>query len=192
MAQFDEARFDELVLYIAQKTRDDPRFGRTKLAKVLFYADFDAYAKGVRRYSGATYIRMPFGPFPEQLEQAETRMERAGRVRLDYDVEEKEEKKIWPLKDPERVGDFYKGFELSAIDLWIQQIGAQTARKVSDESHDHSGWVIAEHDRVQIPYSTAFLPETRPDQRDLGRAKRVARSRGWLTDAGWQWERGST
>jgi hypothetical protein len=42
--QFDEDRFRELVLYIAHKTKDDPTFGRTKLAKVLFSRDFVAYA----------------------------------------------------------------------------------------------------------------------------------------------------
>lgn len=42
--EFNRERFEALVLYIAWKTRDDPEFGRTKLAKVLFYADLETYA----------------------------------------------------------------------------------------------------------------------------------------------------
>jgi hypothetical protein len=192
MPDFDEARFDELVLYIAHATKDDPRFGRTKLAKVLFYADFDAYREGGESMTGATYIRMPFGPFPAQLKDAEGRLERSGRAILDYDIETKEEKKIRPLKNAEHVGGFYRVFELRAIDLWIEAIAKGTARQVSDESHDHSGWIIAEHVGATIPYATAFLPESVPDRRDIDRATRVARSREWLTDAGWQWEREPT
>jgi hypothetical protein len=33
--EYDADRFKELVLYIAWITQDDPRFGRTKLAKTL-------------------------------------------------------------------------------------------------------------------------------------------------------------
>jgi hypothetical protein len=33
--EYDADRFKELVLYIAWITKDDPRFGRTKLAKTL-------------------------------------------------------------------------------------------------------------------------------------------------------------
>lgn len=36
---FDADRFREAVAYVAWKMRDDPEFGRTKLAKTLFQPD---------------------------------------------------------------------------------------------------------------------------------------------------------
>jgi hypothetical protein len=42
--EFKRERFRTLVLYIAWKTREDAEFGRTKLAKVLFYSDLATFA----------------------------------------------------------------------------------------------------------------------------------------------------
>src|SRR3954466_15180163 len=68
---FDSERFEGLVLFIAHSRRHDPRFGRTKLAKSLFYSDFDAYRDQGQPLTGASYIRMPFGPFPRELDSTE-------------------------------------------------------------------------------------------------------------------------
>jgi hypothetical protein len=60
MAAFDRERFEGLILYIAHRRRDDVRFGRTKLAKVLFFSDFSVYQDQGEPLTGATYIRMTF------------------------------------------------------------------------------------------------------------------------------------
>ena len=40
-----EVRLLELILYVAEKCQDDPKFGATKLNKILWWADFLAYAQ---------------------------------------------------------------------------------------------------------------------------------------------------
>ncbi len=67
----DQSKFNELVLYILNRTKGDPSFGRTKVAKVLFYSDFEAYAEQGEPITGAVYERQPHGPFPRQLVLAE-------------------------------------------------------------------------------------------------------------------------
>lgn len=191
MPDFHQDRFDALVLYIAHHTRNDATFGRVKLAKVLFYCDFTAYREEGASLTGATYIRLPKGPFPRALPEAEARLQRAGLARLDHDVPEYEEKRIVALRGADRATNLFEPWQLAFVNIWIDEISAASARRTSDRSHEHSGWILADHTGVEIPYATAFLPEGPPTAVDLARARRVARERGWLTDDGWTWERES-
>ena len=189
--QFDPDRFDAMVLYIANKTRDRPDFGRTKLAKVLFYSDFAVYADQGASLTGATYKRMPFGPFPRELEDAEQRLESMGRATLDYyDKDQYEEKRIIPRGPMPDLTLWYQGWQVSTVDHWIQTIASATARQISDLSHRHPGWRLAAATDGDIPFATALLPgQDRPTGQDGVQAERVARERGWLGDRGWVWER---
>jgi len=40
---FQPEKFRELILYIARKSEDDPKFGAVKLNKILFFSDFAAF-----------------------------------------------------------------------------------------------------------------------------------------------------
>jgi hypothetical protein len=87
---FDRELFDEAVLYIAWRMRDDPRFGRTKIAKTMFYADFTAYAEEGKPLTGARYFHWPKGPFTPELYRTEERLVARG---------------VASLKEPEFEGD---------------------------------------------------------------------------------------
>jgi len=190
MPSFQADRFEALVLYIAGSTRDDERFGRTKLAKVLFYSDFDTYRDLGESLTGATYIHMPFGPFPEQLEATETRLEAAGLIRLDYEKDSYEEKRIVLIGDAPGPEGF-EPWQVELVNGWIRRIQAATAKEISDLSHKHPGWLIAARTGDEIPYATALLPQERPSAQQAREAEAIARERGWLRDDGWVWERES-
>lgn len=175
--EYDEKRFEELVLYIARATQDDPNFGRTKLAKVLFYCDFTAYAEEGRALTGARYKAFDFGPFPPQLPAVEERLAAAGRAeveRLAADSAERGEYDPWkirPLDEPQR--ELFEPWELGFVDLWIGRIAEATASKISELSHEHPGWKLAERDRAVIPYETALLSTLppRPEIMELARRR---------------------
>lgn len=44
-AQTDDRKMKELILYLASRSEEDPRFSATKLNKLLFYCDFTAYRR---------------------------------------------------------------------------------------------------------------------------------------------------
>lgn len=184
--EFDPDRFDDLVLYIAHRTKDDRYFGRTKLAKVLFYADFDAYRDTGQSITGATYVRMPFGPFPRELEDAERRLVARNQAVLDYHVPRGVDKKIIPLTAPPSEIEGVLG-----IDSFIREMREMNTRQLSDQTHREPGWILAGDLGVEIPYGAAFLPDRPPSRADEAEVTRLARERGTLTDAGWQWERQS-
>lgn len=187
--QFNQAKFAALVLFIAHHRQDDERFGRTKLAKALFYSDFDAYRDQGEPLTGATYIRMPFGPFPQELEATENALDSRGVVYLDYVKDVYEEKRIVPRGPLPDLSGLVEPWELQLVGLWAERIATATAREISRLSHHHPGWLLARETGQPIPYETALLPQERPTGRQAEHAKEVARERGWLTDRGWIWER---
>lgn len=189
---FDPKRFEALVRYVAHATADDETFGRTKLAKVLFYSDFDVYRDTGEPLTGATYVRRPFGPFPKELRETEMRLQAEGVVTLEHDVGEREPKRILPRGECPDMTALFEGWQLVVVDRWIEELRPLPAWKVSDVSHEHPGWILARDEWQEINYGTAFLPREPPSYDDTERAERVARERGWLTDAGWIWERTST
>src|ERR1041384_212988 len=79
---FDEHKFRELVLYIADRCQDDPRFGATKLNKILFYADFLHYGESGTPLTGATYRKLEHGPAPKQLLPTQTKLVSDGSAAL--------------------------------------------------------------------------------------------------------------
>ncbi len=191
MAGFDRNRFEALVLHVAHRRRDDERFGRTKLAKVLFYSDFSIYQDQGEPLTGATYIRMPFGPFPQALEETETALEAKGLAVLAHEGEgEYEEKRIIPTKSPPDLRDFFEDWQIQVVNDWIDRVAAATATQISEMSHHHPGWRLAQRNGETIPYETAVLPQSRPTGYEASRAKEVARGLGWQSDDGeWIWER---
>lgn len=191
MAAFDQRRFEALILYIAHRCRDDVRFGRTKMAKVLFYSDFSIYQDQGEPLTGATYIRMPFGPFPQGLDKSEESLQEQGLALLAHDVEgEYEEKRIIPIKGAPDLGGLFEEWQLFVVNEWIDRIAAASAKQISEFSHHHPGWLMAEKVGAEIPYETAILPQGRPSAYEANLAKGVARERGWQSaDGQWLWER---
>lgn len=187
--RFDSERFQALVLFIAHRRQDDPQFGRTKLAKALFYSDFDAYRDQGEPLTGATYVRMPFGPFPQELEATEKALDDRGIVYLDYVKDVYEEKRIVPRGHPPDLSGLFEPWELHLVGDWTDRVASATAREISRLSHHHPGWLLARSTGEPIPYETALLPQERPTGQDAERAKQIARERGWLSDRGWIWER---
>jgi hypothetical protein len=63
-------RLKELVLYIAERTVEDPDFGRTKVAEMLFCSDVEAYRLFGEPITGARYEKWKRVPFPVHLRAA--------------------------------------------------------------------------------------------------------------------------
>src|SRR5438034_11290020 len=78
----DEPRFRELVLYICEKCAADPKFGATKLNKILYFADFLAYAEFGEPITGVEYQKIANGPAPRRLLPIREEMIKAGDLAI--------------------------------------------------------------------------------------------------------------
>lgn len=176
-----QERFEELVLYIAWQTRGDPSFGRTKLAKVLFYSDLAAYAEEGQPLTGARYEHWQFGPFPPQLYEAEERIAASGlaEVARFRSNDAGDELKIVPWEEPvPRLFDQWEVWQQRLVDGYIRTISKAASWRVSDDSHKHPGWLLT-RDYEEIPYHSAFISRRKPTEGDLERGMSLAREHGW-------------
>src|SRR5665811_1099589 len=65
--RYDERKFTELLLYVADRLRADRAGGATKLNKVLFFADFAHVRRTGAPITGAADQKLPQGPAPRRL-----------------------------------------------------------------------------------------------------------------------------
>jgi len=147
-------RLGDLILYVAEKCKDDSSFGATKLNKLLFMIDFIAYGAWGKSISGSTYIRLPNGPAPRELLSVQGELIGRAKARL----EERPyfgyvQKRIVPIESYTE-GSF-SSEELELINQVIETCEPMNATQLSDWSHTLTPWLLA-RDREEIPYYTVF------------------------------------
>lgn len=153
--EFNERKFKELVLYVADKCSDDPEFGATKFNKILFYADFLAYGLFKEPISGATYFKLPQGPGPKQWIKIRQQMQYAGEIAIQPKrYFNKQQLRVIPLRNADL--SVFTAAEISHVDSVINAFCGANASQLSLLSHMEIGWQLA-NDREDIPYTTVFL-----------------------------------
>src|SRR5207248_4161087 len=78
--EYSQEKLEELILYMSRRMAEDGHkgVGRIKLAKLLFFADFEAFARYGRSITGASYTVDEHGPAPDQELTATRDLEAAG------------------------------------------------------------------------------------------------------------------
>ena len=171
--ELDWAKFKELIVYVAAKSRDDPTFGAIKLNKVLYYADFTAYRRLGRPITGAAYFKLQEGPAPRQLLSARDELISEGRLRIEQRTLFSYVQKRPVLSEGcEPDSEFLRPEERALVDEIVDFFWGKTAREVSDYSHREPGWILAE-DRADIPYESAWLSAEPIDQETEEAAARI-------------------
>lgn len=171
----DDRKMKELILYLATKSEADPRFSATKLNKLLFYCDFEAYRRLGHSITGHSYQKLPFGPAPKAVLPILSQMQRDGdcdEVRKDYFGREQRRVKA---NRPSETGVFADE-ELRLADQMVEELWESSASEVSERSHGFIGWQAAEYNEV-IPYETVFLgdPSTPVSQEEIEFCKQLER-----------------
>ena len=157
--------------------RDNPRFGRVKLAKTMFYADFTAYAEEGEPLTGARYFHWPQGPFTAEIYAAEERLVNSGRATLKEPQFKYDEAKLSAEAFTPRLTE---GWQRAFLDIKMDEIAEQgTATEVSDLSHEHPGWRVTK-DRDEIPYYAVHISAEGPTEADIAAADAVVREQGWV------------
>lgn len=165
-------KFKELLLYVAQKSLDDPHFGATKLNKILFYSDFLAYGQLGHSITEATYQRLNHGPAPVHLRPAERELEEEGAAEvIEVPRFNLMQRRLIP-KRRARLTDF-SADEIALVDEVIDALRGYSAAAASELSHLEKGWQLV-GDREVIPYEFVFLSSEPLTSEDVRRAQEVA------------------
>ncbi len=175
---YDVDKFRELVVYIAERTADDPAFGDTKLNKALYFSDFLGYSHLGRPITGARYQKLEFGPAARALVPVRGELEREGAVSTEMRrVGRKHARVTVARRQANR--DLFTEEELELVDAVVEQIKGHTATSASEMSHEQSaGWNLVAL-RDDIPYNTALIDRDPPTENIIARGREVADRLGW-------------
>jgi len=154
---YDAQKFAELMLYVAQRSSQDAAFGRTKLNKILFYADFIAYGRRGRPITGATYQKMAQGPVPSESQAVREELKASGAaVEQPFTRGLHQGYRLVPLRDPDL--DCFIASDIAVVDEVIEMLRDHDGSAVSELSHQFAGWRLAAMGE-EIPYFTVCIPD---------------------------------
>lgn len=135
---FDYRKTSEIVLYFCHMAKAG--VPRTKLNKLLWYADFLHAKHFGRPVTGMPYVRFQFGPVPESYEllfmalQSENLLE----IRTEEFDDDKVAHYHCALRSPELTA--LQPTELQALARVQAELGGLSAKAIADRSHLEDAW----------------------------------------------------
>lgn len=157
----NKVKYQEAILYLCQKLGGEIR-GKKKLAKLLYFVDFDFYEKNDQSITGDTYYALPMGPFPTMLEKMTRAMEKNGSLKVES-VEE-----FGPDYAPT---DIYRCMttrpsavhltteEKKMLDRVVKKYGSLTGKQLEELSHQEAPYIATEL-KKEIPFELAYYRGT--------------------------------
>lgn len=171
--KYNPEKLKNLILYVAEQSKDDPYFGATKLNKILYYVDFRAYRELGCPITGAEYQKLPDGPAPRELLKVRRQLLNEGRIALqNRQVFNYVQQRIVPLDPAVDTGSSFLPNELAIIDDVLLMLRGKSGTEASEMSHDEAGWKLVGYYQT-IPYETAWFPPqgTELDEESLAIAR---------------------
>jgi hypothetical protein len=162
---FDPRKFRELVLYIAERSTDDRKFGTGKLYKILFFSDLKAFGILSRAITGANYHRLDHGPAPIEGDDVLREMEAEGEIErtkaryLNHPL-----MKVRPLRSPDH--SLFSDEEIEIVDAIVEELRYVAARYSPELSHLERAWEFAGDHQV-IPYGVVYISDRKPTPREF-------------------------
>lgn len=124
---FSLEKMAAMVSYFAERTND---LYKTKLNKLLFYADFTNYYLLGRSISGSRYVHLPYGPVPDAYEETLETLNHYGVVDV---TRENSADLIGPGDNAAK--DFLNPEEVETLDWILKTYGSMSASQLTEVSH---------------------------------------------------------
>ena len=154
----EQEKLGEMVLYLAQRMQRENHTtpSRIKLAKLLFFIDFEAYARFGRSVSATTYHADRLGPAPTAELTTTRDLEADGRLRW----ENPWERMLVPVAVGDPVLNAFEPRERELMDEFLGRYRFTAAQQMVDEAHRFPGWIHAWRDGEgsgsPVPYTSIF------------------------------------
>ena len=168
--------------YLTERSRHDNSFGVTKLVKLLYYADCAAYIGAGQPITGATYIHMPHGPYPDNWEAMLRRLQDERIIGiLEEDIPNGQQRRR-PIASVAATNDALTEWERGFLDEQLRRFADFNATQIEEYSHDEVAWRVTGQGRA-MPYELAGFRMPGPVTDEVRkRAQRIAdsiRERGY-------------
>jgi uncharacterized protein YwgA len=162
---FDRERFQEAILHVCSLMQNVREISETKLHKILYYADREAYVAFGQPITGESYIRHKYGPYSEHLKDTLDSLDAKDDLLIREYKNEGVELSPKTQKCPQSFRradeDRFSEKELQILTRVAREVFAQDTETVSRESHDIAWRSVEQFE--EIPYDTSYLAVTEPD-----------------------------
>lgn len=152
-------KYQNAVLYLCRKLKGEVR-GKKKLAKLLYFADFDLYEKIQKSITGDIYRALPMGPVPSALEEITVEMKKKKILGIEQ-VKERggyNATEIYKcLIDPDI--SVFDEEEKKMLNRIIVKYGHLTGKQLEELSHAEAPYIGTEL-KKEIPYELTFYRGT--------------------------------
>lgn len=166
-------RLWELVIYIAKISEGDKKFGKVKLAKILYFADFESYKRYGKPITGSRYIRWDLGPVPDDynglLDEMIARRDIAIRMEQ-HPHSEHTWMRVMALREANLA--HFSGTDIALVRDIIEWLKGKSAKTISQLSH-RMAWENAARNEP-IPYQASLLSDEPINQDDLDTIQELA------------------
>ena len=155
----NKEKYESAILYLCKKLNGEIR-GKKKLAKLLYFADFDFYEKYARSITGDVYCALPMGPFPAALEEITTYLSKKESM----DIESVENggtflpTEVYRAKSDPDIS-LLSEEEKSMLDRIALKYGHLNGKQLEELSHAEAPYIGTEL-REEIPYELTYYRGT--------------------------------
>lgn len=161
MTKATQAKYENTILYLCNALGGAVN-GKKKLAKLLYYIDFDRYEykESMQSVTGDSYKHWKMGPVPDSYTQVINLLEKQGKLAhsktsgdAGYNPTE-----VFTSKSKPDVSVFDKD-DIIIMDRVVKKYGGLTGKELETLTHQEAPYVGTELDE-EIPYDLAFYRET--------------------------------
>lgn len=162
MSKISKKKYQEVILYLAEKLGGEIR-GKKKLAKLLYFVDFDFYEKFQRSLTGDMYKALPMGPFPVTMEKVLADMAKEKKLVIKLEKERADYNPTEIYKVKEKTQNIFSKDEQKILDRVVLKYGHLTGKQLEDLTHAEAPYVGTAPNR-EIAYELAFYRGTDLDE----------------------------
>lgn len=152
-------KYQNTIIYICHKLGGELR-GKKKLAKLLYFADFDMYEKNQKSITGDSYRALAMGPVPISLEKIISTLIKTEKISVNR-IEEHSgyiPTEVYGCLDKPDISIF-TDIERSMLDRIVTRYGQLNGKQLELLSHDEAPYVGTKLKDI-IPYELAFYRGT--------------------------------
>lgn len=152
-------KYKQVILYLCSKLGKEVR-GKKKLAKLLYFVDFDFFEKYQKHFTGDKYKALPMGPFPVSLGKITNELVKEKALKIDS-VKERDGYNATEVYKCEKDPDLsvFSSEEKKMLDRVVMRYGHLNGKQLEDITHAEAPYSGTKPNE-EIFYELAFYRGT--------------------------------
>ncbi len=152
-------KYEQIILYLCKNLGGEIH-GKKKLAKLLYYVDFDFYEKYQTQFTKEIYKALPMGPYPESMNKIIEGLQKKKKL----SVENKQEWENYNATEVYKMlaepnDKIFSQDERLILDRVIKLYGHLNGKQLEDLTHNEAPYAATEP-QEEISYELSFYRGT--------------------------------